>query len=421
MNTQHDTVSRAMKAVLPAELIDQVIDHLHDDVLALRACCLTSREWLPGARFHIFHDVLLSSPDRADAFVKLLVTWPHLSHFIQCLIIQGDAYHIYAKLDYLDTVLPMIAPKLTRLRSLRVDNVTLAYANPKVLSALIHHFPALKEIYLSSVTFDRFRDFAALVVAHPLIERLGVGRIWWNGSMKETSRWEYVLQSYPDSRSRLRHVSLNDTAADVLDWILSHYRVLPIHTVTHSTISASLVPHMARFFHALGPSLEHLTFSIQSIESPLELHGSLHIGGVFLHMLTPFLDLEKASLISSNTRLRGLTFDSLLLIQRTSYAWIPILLSQVTSLTIEEINFVVVCNKPEILGALDLERIQDVLTMAPFSRLERVVFRLVGSIDPVEGGREIWRRMDLLAGRGLLVLHQEGNTGPISFRREEVK
>ncbi|KAF8489848.1 hypothetical protein JB92DRAFT_3246767, partial [Gautieria morchelliformis] len=53
VNTQYDTSFRSMKHILPGELIDQVIDHLHDDSPSLRACCITCRAWVPSARFHI--------------------------------------------------------------------------------------------------------------------------------------------------------------------------------------------------------------------------------------------------------------------------------------------------------------------------------------------------------------------------------
>lgn len=287
----HDTMSRTATITLPAELIDQVIDHLHDDVLALRACCITSRAWVSRARYHIFHDILLSA-DRADAFAMLLETSPHISHFVKSLNIKGEADQIFNKSDYLVAVVPAIAPKLTRLKNLRIDSVTLAHLHPKVLSALIQGFPELEELYLSSVTFDRFRDFAAFIVAHPSLKCLDLGHIWWCDSMKAASRWENVFQVYPDSPSRLRSITLNDTSANVLDWLRSHYRVLPIHNFTHSSVAACLVSPIARFLHVLGPSLEHLTFCIHSMPNyAVESHGPSHI-----ESLVSYLDISSGRL-----------------------------------------------------------------------------------------------------------------------------
>ena len=39
---------------LPAEIPDQVTDHLHDTLGALRNCCLVSKSWTPRTRKHLF-------------------------------------------------------------------------------------------------------------------------------------------------------------------------------------------------------------------------------------------------------------------------------------------------------------------------------------------------------------------------------
>jgi hypothetical protein len=42
---------------LPAELLDHVVDHLHDTKLALRSCCLVSKSWIPRTRKHLFANI----------------------------------------------------------------------------------------------------------------------------------------------------------------------------------------------------------------------------------------------------------------------------------------------------------------------------------------------------------------------------
>jgi len=39
---------------LPPEILDIVVDHLHDQPTALRACCLVSKSWVPRSRIHLF-------------------------------------------------------------------------------------------------------------------------------------------------------------------------------------------------------------------------------------------------------------------------------------------------------------------------------------------------------------------------------
>ncbi|KIP02378.1 hypothetical protein PHLGIDRAFT_297748 [Phlebiopsis gigantea 11061_1 CR5-6] len=47
------------EAILPQELIDYVMDFLHDDRASLRVCTLVSHTWLPAGRLHLFSDHLV--------------------------------------------------------------------------------------------------------------------------------------------------------------------------------------------------------------------------------------------------------------------------------------------------------------------------------------------------------------------------
>ena len=42
---------------LPVEMLNLIIDHLHDTTHALRNCCLISKSWVPRARNHLFADI----------------------------------------------------------------------------------------------------------------------------------------------------------------------------------------------------------------------------------------------------------------------------------------------------------------------------------------------------------------------------
>jgi len=46
-----------MSCSLPPELLDLVIDQLHDEPATLRACCLVSKSWIPRTRSHLFGHV----------------------------------------------------------------------------------------------------------------------------------------------------------------------------------------------------------------------------------------------------------------------------------------------------------------------------------------------------------------------------
>ncbi|KAF8487970.1 hypothetical protein JB92DRAFT_2836471 [Gautieria morchelliformis] len=338
------------------ELIDQVIDHLHDDLPSLRVCCIACRAWAASAQFHIFHDIVLSTEHtNALQVLVLLENSPHIFALVRSLTIKGHPGNMYDTWpDYLDVVIPPIAPKLTRLKSLRVHCVTLAQQDPKVLSALIHSFSTLQELSIIAVTFNRFRDFAALIVEHPFLKCLDLGDIRWNDLVTPTNHWENLFQQYPDLRSRLRS-----------PWAI-----------------------VKRFW-----SLPVSKFPLWKLSSPVEA----------------ILGKIETDLLSSNTQLHTLTIDNLLLFQTSSksYAWVPVLLSQVTSCYMEEISFILILNEVKAIEKVYLELVQDIITQPVFSGVKRVSFRLIGPLDPVEVSQAIRARMHQLDEMGLLVFCHE--------------
>ncbi|KAJ7461793.1 hypothetical protein B0H11DRAFT_2198635 [Mycena galericulata] len=86
----------------PAELLDIIVNDLHDDVPSLKACSLASRVFVPSARVHIFSTIYLLPPQGLDPlglhgqknhsqkFDALLDTSPHLAPLVKDLrIVEG--------------------------------------------------------------------------------------------------------------------------------------------------------------------------------------------------------------------------------------------------------------------------------------------------------------------------------------------
>ena len=54
--------------LLPTEILDQVVDHLHDEEPALRNCCLVSKSWIPRTRTHLFADIKLQTQRKLESW-----------------------------------------------------------------------------------------------------------------------------------------------------------------------------------------------------------------------------------------------------------------------------------------------------------------------------------------------------------------
>ena len=74
---------------LPAEILDHVVDHLHDTQDALRNCCLVSGSWIPRTRKHLFANVNFPTAKRLQSWKE---TFPEPStspaHYTSTLIIK---------------------------------------------------------------------------------------------------------------------------------------------------------------------------------------------------------------------------------------------------------------------------------------------------------------------------------------------
>ncbi|PPR04407.1 hypothetical protein CVT26_004232 [Gymnopilus dilepis] len=96
--------SEAVPLRLPQELVDHIIDHLHDDPSTLKSCARVCRAWLPASRFHLFAKVSLkaTSPQNGPALPQerckrlhaVLVQSPEIISSIHELeICEGSPLH----------------------------------------------------------------------------------------------------------------------------------------------------------------------------------------------------------------------------------------------------------------------------------------------------------------------------------------
>jgi hypothetical protein len=55
---------------IPPEILDHVVDHLHDAQDTLRNCCLVSKSWIPRTRKHIFANIKFQVVEDARSWKK---------------------------------------------------------------------------------------------------------------------------------------------------------------------------------------------------------------------------------------------------------------------------------------------------------------------------------------------------------------
>ena len=178
---------------LPAELLDHIVDHLHDSQDALRNCCLVSISWIPRTRRHLFADIKLTGK-------KNLNSWKHLfpdpstspARYAQTLYIKsievitaaseeptgwirGFSSIVHLKVD-LPFLLPQgsmftLVPFYGLSPALKSLHITFTLLQSSQLFDLIHSFPLLEDLgvitYFNVWTDDGGGSIETLTMAQP--------------------------------------------------------------------------------------------------------------------------------------------------------------------------------------------------------------------------------------------------------------
>jgi len=86
------------KPHLPAEMLDHVVDLLHDTPHALENCCLVSKSWIPRTREHLFASVKFQTETELESWKERFPD-PSTSpaHYAKTLIV--DCSHIVTAAD----------------------------------------------------------------------------------------------------------------------------------------------------------------------------------------------------------------------------------------------------------------------------------------------------------------------------------
>ena len=70
------------------ELIDIIIDKLHNDKHTLSACCLTSKQWVPSCQFHLFSKITVT-PHRISSVLHFLESHsPSIALLVRNLVVD---------------------------------------------------------------------------------------------------------------------------------------------------------------------------------------------------------------------------------------------------------------------------------------------------------------------------------------------
>jgi hypothetical protein len=238
---------------LPQELVDTILDNIHDDVPSLKSCSLAARTFVISARKHIFKKIeILSSSDASQRFYELLYSSPHIAPLVEDLCIVSVLKRLPGTFGYFDLggdymsgrALSLILPLLTELKRISIiENGDLIQTCAKfsrswskmdqpLQSALANVFssPRLEAVHLRGLVLESPCHLLSLFSEATALKEMSLSRLYFTQTEHEP---------WPESqlwRPKLRSLLLNASSTDLCQYFvnpqidLTHVRILRLAT-----------------------------------------------------------------------------------------------------------------------------------------------------------------------------------------------
>ena len=156
-----------MACPLPPELLDHIIDHLHDDPTTLKACCVVAKSWVPRTQSHLFARVEFDAGQKRplESWMKIFPDRSNSpAHHTRSLLIRGTP----------DVAVPVVdiggwIRAFHNLVHLHLDDWT--WGGHQAPLVPFHGLsPTVRSLRLTSTSFEVFD----LVCSFPLLEDLAL-------------------------------------------------------------------------------------------------------------------------------------------------------------------------------------------------------------------------------------------------------
>ncbi|RDX50036.1 hypothetical protein OH76DRAFT_477854 [Lentinus brumalis] len=353
----------AKSLVLPQEILEHILDFLHDDVQTLRACALAARVFLQTSRYHRFNGLALAYP-RTSRLSNLLSVSPDLAWSIKSLRLTSATHlaldsdlrllqHLPALTDLsvIGPVLTSIAAHAPNLTTLRV-RWTRSTASCKYLIFGIADFLSLEELELVDIRL----------------------------SSQDVSSPEYPAA--PPLR-KLRFKG-GDCAAAICGWLAAVESIPPFHSLSHDIRERRDAEEFVQLAETLSPLVHELTLRFIPEGNMNDALADTAL------TLCPFTVLRSCTL--------RFAFGEMCVPQNTSLPWIPTIIGQLSSSHLQTLRISLAVDNVEDLRSLASECAVRVISPAYFDDMRFLDWEGIERALVSEQLRGITRV--LLEGRG---------------------
>ena len=259
---------RSYRPRLPPELIEYIIDYLHDSPSALRACARVCRDWVAPSRFHLFYRREIISTRPVPLQIRRLLAFlgrsPHIAFYIREFVFSVYSKWRMPNSDWrqVNAALPYLLGMLTQLRKLVLYGIPFAGLVPGTRAAFraLFALPCLVHVDVIYIKVAELEHFTTLLCS-PL-KRLSVS-MPVEEQFPSIRAKDEAVELRERSPCRLEYLHSNN--AVFMHWLLGAQTVIDISTIRTLDArcnSKRMEGLLAGLIRRLGPSLEDLTIQL---------------------------------------------------------------------------------------------------------------------------------------------------------------
>ncbi|KAH7105968.1 hypothetical protein BKA62DRAFT_346646 [Auriculariales sp. MPI-PUGE-AT-0066] len=243
---------------LPIELIDRIIDFLHDERIALHACSLVCTTWRDAALHHMFWTMRLLSSSRFRKFIHVACFRPRIGQYVRSMLL---GFHRIP--DGFQSLIPSIPHNLLpNLRSLALQHT----GHTPVFAELLQHsiFASVSSLSLTHVWFSSFSNFRALICSFRHLRDLSMGNVTWERDDPPSP----VSAAEAQPVFHLRNLELyfnGNFLPHIVRWMLGTQILDKVRNLLLYLESTSVAEPFNQVLGAVGQTLEHLKLQMGAI------------------------------------------------------------------------------------------------------------------------------------------------------------
>ncbi|KJA23662.1 hypothetical protein HYPSUDRAFT_214992 [Hypholoma sublateritium FD-334 SS-4] len=329
----------------PAEITDMIIDYLHNEIDALKACTLVCRQWIKASRYHLLPTINIYDTNSYDkAFAELAAPKSFLPDSVSALKValylpggtKAKKAQVLERCFGLMRYLPL-------LKTLELHGIC---SWPRSLYVLRSEGARISKLVLSNCSFSPARDILRFFSLFPALENLSCALL---------SLHDWATPVPYEQPIMLRKLHLDELSLSTISKcrMLQHYPFLEDLSVDSYFLDDRTTnpPVINQILRSAGKSLKHLTI-IGDTAAGLYLDRNVSL--VSLTVINPAMN-------ASYTHLDH----------------VAPLLASVKSPCLEYITLAIHIRRPDILHATNWARIDEVLAHDPnFAGLKKVTVRI---------------------------------------------